>query len=195
MPIREQQIFLRCDVLLHQSIHTVRKGLIFQSAYDNVQASKMSKVDSRSSGFVGITPCSLVPRIQGAITHKEAMTMPIYESIFIINPNLSDEETAGVIKKMQDVVVKLGGEMLKFEDWGKKKLSYEIKKHKRGHYAFFQFKAAPTTVSELERTYKLTDAVIKFLTVKLEKELRTKPAPKPKKKDVAKATQSGQAQA
>lgn len=113
--------------------------------------------------------------------------MQIYESIFIINPNISDDETAAVIKKMQDVVAKQNGEMLKFEDWGKKKLAYEIKKQKRGHYAFFQFKAAPGAVSELERTYKMTDSVIKFITVKLEKELRTKPAPKPKKKDLAKA--------
>jgi len=128
-----------------------------------------------------------------AITQKEAEIMPIYESICIINPNLSDEETAGVIKKMQDVVAKQGGEMLKYEDWGKKKLAYEIKKHKRGHYAFFQFKAAPTAVSELERTYKLTDSIIKFLTVKLEKELRTRPAPKPKKKDAAKPAVAEQA--
>ncbi len=116
--------------------------------------------------------------------------MHIYESIFIINPNLSDEETAGVIKKMQDVVAAQGGEMLKFEDWGKKKLAYEIKKQKRGHYAFFQFKAQPAAVSELERTYKMTDSVIKFLTVRLEKELRTRPEPKKKKKDVAKAPET-----
>jgi small subunit ribosomal protein S6 len=121
--------------------------------------------------------------------------MPIYESIFIINPNLSDEETASVIKKMQDVVAKQGGEMLKFEDWGKKKLAYEIMKQKRGHYTFFQFKAAPTAVSELERTYKLTDSVIKFITIKLEKELRTRPAPKVKKKDAAKAAAEQAAQA
>jgi len=122
--------------------------------------------------------------------------MHIYESIFIITPNITDEETAAVIKKMQDVVAKQGGEMLKFEDWGKKKLAYEIKKQKRGHYAFFQFKAAPTAVAELERTYKLTDSVIKFLTVKLEKELRVRQAPKPKKKDLAKAAEAaGQASA
>ncbi|HEX9019886.1 MAG TPA: 30S ribosomal protein S6 [Nitrospirota bacterium] len=121
--------------------------------------------------------------------------MQTYESIFIINPNLTDEETAAVIKKMQDVIAKQGGEMLKFEDWGKKKLSYEIKKHKRGHYAFFQFKAQPTAVSELERTYKLTDSVIKFLTIRLEKELRTRPAPKPKKKDAAKPESTGHAAA
>jgi small subunit ribosomal protein S6 len=119
--------------------------------------------------------------------------MSIYESIFIINANLTDEETAAVIKKMQDVVVKQNGEMLKFEDWGKKKLAYEINKNKRGHYAFFQFTAGPTVVKELERTYKLTDSVIKFLTVKLEKELRVRPAPKPKKKDLAKAAEAARA--
>ncbi len=121
--------------------------------------------------------------------------MPIYESIFIVNANITDEEIANVIKKMQDVVTKQGGEMLKFEDWGKKKLAYEIKKQKRGHYAFFQFKSAPAAVAELERTYKMTDAVIKFITVKLEKELRVKAPPKPKKKDLAKAAaEGGQAQ-
>ena len=107
--------------------------------------------------------------------------MHIYESIFIITPTLSDDETNAIIKKMQDVVAKQGGEMLKFEDWGKKKLAYEVKKQKRGHYAFLQFKGTPAAISELERTYKMTDAVIKFLSVKLEKELRVKAPPKPKK--------------
>ncbi len=107
--------------------------------------------------------------------------MSIYESIFIINPNLTDEETNNVIKKMQDVVAKQGGEMIKFEDWGKKKLAYEVKKQKRGHYVFFQFKSTPAAIAELERTFKLTDAVIKFLSVKLEKELRKRPEPKKKK--------------
>ena len=104
--------------------------------------------------------------------------MPIYESIFIINPNLPDEERNTVIKKMQDVVAKQGGEMLKFEDWGTRKLAYEVKKHKRGHYAFFQYNGTPAVVSELERTFKLTDAVIKFISVRLEKELRKRPEPK-----------------
>ena len=112
--------------------------------------------------------------------------MPIYESIFVINPNLSDDETNATIKKMQDVVSKQGGEMTKFEDWGKKKLAYEVKKQKRGHYVFFQFKGTPASISELERTYKLTDSVIKFLSVRLEKELRVKAPPKPKKGDAKK---------
>ena len=107
--------------------------------------------------------------------------MPTYESIFIINPNTTDDETATMIKKMQDVVAKQGGEMLKFEDWGKRKLAYEVKKNKRGHYVYFQMKAAPKAISELERRYKMTDQIIKYLSVKLDKELRAKPAPKKKK--------------
>jgi small subunit ribosomal protein S6 len=103
--------------------------------------------------------------------------MHIYESIS------SSSENAGRGLANQ------GGEMLKFDDWGKKNRLRD--KNKRGHYAFFQFKAAPAAVSELERTYKMTDSVIKFLTVKLEKELRTRPAPKPKKKDIAKAEAAG----
>ncbi len=118
--------------------------------------------------------------------------MPIYESIFIINPNLPDDEINAIIKKMQDVVAKQGGEMTKFEDWGKRKLAYEVKKQKRGHYVFFQFKGGAATVSEIERTYKLTDSVIKFLTVRLEKELRTRPEPKKPKKEPAGPAESGQ---
>lgn len=134
---------------------------------------------------------SLLPAVQqGAITHEEVTTVQIYESIFIINPNLTDEETAGVNKKMQDVVAKQGGEMIKVEDWGKKRLTYEIKKQKRGHYVFFQFKSAPPVVKELERTYKLTDSVIKFMTIRLEKELRVREVkpPKPPKPEAKKET-------
>lgn len=118
--------------------------------------------------------------------------MPIYESIFIVNPNLPDEERNTVIKKMQDVVAKQGGEMIKFEDWGTRKLAYEVKKQKRGHYAFLQFKGTPAAVSELERTYKLTDAVIKFLSVRLEKELRKRPEPKKPPKKESGAAEAGQ---
>ena len=97
--------------------------------------------------------------------------MPIYESIFIISPNLSDDETNAIIKKMQDVVAKQGAEMLKFEDWGKKKLAYEVRRERKGTYAHFYFRAPNNTVGELERAYRMEDNVIKFLTIHHEKEL------------------------
>jgi small subunit ribosomal protein S6 len=90
-----------------------------------------------------------------------------YESIFIIKPTLSDEETEKVIQKMQEIITTGGGEIINVENWGKKKLAYEIKKHKRGHYVLLHLKAEGPLVKELERNYRLSDAVIKFITVKL----------------------------
>ena len=116
-----------------------------------------------------------------------------YETFFIVDPELAEEAYTLAGEKLKGIVNVNGGTVLNYVSWGKKKLAYEIKKQKRGHYAFFQFKAAPAAVAELERTYKLTDSVIKFLTVKLEKELRVKAPPKPKKKDAAKAAESGPA--
>ncbi|HAS55313.1 MAG TPA: 30S ribosomal protein S6 [Nitrospiraceae bacterium] len=125
--------------------------------------------------------------------------MSTYEAIFIINANLPDDETAGVIKKMQDVVAKQGGEIVTFEDWGKKKLAYEVQKQKRGHYVYFRMKGGAAMVSELERQFKLTDTVIRYLIVKLVKELRVRPPAKEKKsgpkKDAPRAASAGPAAA
>ncbi|MBI5182684.1 MAG: 30S ribosomal protein S6 [Nitrospirae bacterium] len=90
-----------------------------------------------------------------------------YESIFIIKPTLSDEETEKVIQKMRDIITSGGGEVVNVENWGKKKLAYEIKKHKKGHYVLLHFKGEGPIVKELERNYRLSDLIIKFLTVKL----------------------------
>lgn len=90
-----------------------------------------------------------------------------YESIFIIKPTLSDEETEKVIQKMRDIITSGGGEVVNVENWGKKKLAYEIKKHKKGHYVLFHFKGEGPILKELERNYRLSDSIIKFLTVKL----------------------------
>lgn len=107
--------------------------------------------------------------------------MNTYEAIFIINANIPEDETTNIIKKMQDVVAKQGGEIVTFEDWGTKKLAYEVQKQKRGHYVYFRMKGAAAMVSELERQFKLTDTVIRYLIVKLVKELRVKPPAKEKK--------------
>lgn len=90
-----------------------------------------------------------------------------YESIFIIKPTLSDEETEKVIQKMRDLITSGGGEIVNVENWGKKKLAYEIKKHKKGHYVLLHLKGEGPIIKELERNYRLNDSIIKFLTVKL----------------------------
>lgn len=99
--------------------------------------------------------------------------MELYESLFIIRPSLSDEETSALIEKMKGVVTKNGASLVRAENWGRKKLAYEIKRERKGTYVYFYFQGPGTVVGELERSYRLEDSIIKFLTVKLEQE----PAP------------------
>ncbi len=109
--------------------------------------------------------------------------MQAYESIFIIRPSLSDEETQKLVEKMKGVVEKHGGTVLKTETWGRKKLAYEVKRERKGTYAYMTFQAGGATVSELERAYRLEDSVIKFLTVRLEPASAGKPGGETKESD------------
>ena len=90
-----------------------------------------------------------------------------YESVIIINPNLDEEGTKAVVKTFSDLINK-DGKLEKVDELGKKKLAYEVKKNKEGYYAVFYFEANPTLISELERNYRITDDVIKFMTIKVE---------------------------
>lgn len=97
--------------------------------------------------------------------------MACYESIFILRSSLGDEEAEAVIEKMKSVLTKHGATIVKVENWGKKKLAYEIKHDRRGTYVLLQFESVQeNVVSELERLYRLEDSVIKFLTVRVEEE-------------------------
>jgi len=97
--------------------------------------------------------------------------MKPYESIFILNPNIDTEESEKVIARMQEVITSNGGEVTHVEKWGKRKLAYEVAKFKKGDYVLVQYTGVPATVTELERNFKMTDPVIKFMTVKLDKDM------------------------
>ena len=94
--------------------------------------------------------------------------MNTYESIFILRPNLNDEDVAKTVSKMEGIV-KQGAELLATENWGKKRLAYEVMKEKKGIYVLLRFNGKGNITSELERNYRIDDNIIKFLTVKLEK--------------------------
>lgn len=96
--------------------------------------------------------------------------MNFYESLFILNPALDETEVGKVVNKVGEFIKKSGGEILKIDNWGKKKLAYEVKKQKKGYYILLNFRMKPGTIGELERSLKLTDPVIKFLIVRLDKE-------------------------
>lgn len=95
--------------------------------------------------------------------------MNIYENIVIINASLSDEEIEAANGKIKDFITRSGGEILKFEPWGRKKLAYEINKHKKGFYTLLTFKAEPSLIKNLEDYYRVSDFVVKYMVIRMGK--------------------------
>jgi small subunit ribosomal protein S6 len=93
---------------------------------------------------------------------------PVYESLFILRPSLADDDVQKTLEKVRTTVEKAGGTIERLENWGKKKLAYEVKREKKGLYIQLQFKGNGAAVTEIERLFRLEDAVMKFLTVKLD---------------------------
>lgn len=90
-----------------------------------------------------------------------------YESVIIINPGLEAEATKKIIEKFSNLI-NTDGKVNSIEELGKKKLAYEIKKQSEGYYVVYKFEANPALISELERNYRITDEVIKFIVIKEE---------------------------
>lgn len=90
-----------------------------------------------------------------------------YESVIIINPNLETESIKALIEKFSNLINN-NGKVSSVEEVGKKRLAYEIKNNKEGYYIVFKFESKPEAIAELERIYRITDEVIKFIVVKEE---------------------------
>ncbi len=93
--------------------------------------------------------------------------MNFYETAVILNPNLSEEEVKSALEKITNLVTSNGGEMLRVDNWGKRKLAYELNKHKIGLYIFFLFRAPSETIKKMEGYFKVYDLVVKFLVIRL----------------------------
>lgn len=90
-----------------------------------------------------------------------------YESVVIINSNVEEQGIKALIQKFSDLI-NSDGKVESVEELGTKKLAYEIKKQREGYYIIIKFEANPQLISELERIYRITDEVIKFIVVKEE---------------------------
>ena len=88
-----------------------------------------------------------------------------YESIIIINPNVEEEKIKALIERFT-TLINSDGKVEKVDELGKKKLAYEIGKNKEGNYVVFDFEANPSLIAELERNYRITDEIIKFIVIK-----------------------------
>jgi small subunit ribosomal protein S6 len=90
-----------------------------------------------------------------------------YETIFISDPDLQDQTRSDLFDKVRNIIAKENGILLDFDDWGNKKLAYEIKKKFRGHYVCATYGGTGDLVKELERNFRLSDDVLKFMTILL----------------------------
>lgn len=91
-----------------------------------------------------------------------------YETIFIAKPELASDDLKTLADKMKAIMAQGGGQVVKFEEWGVRRLAYAVKKQIRGFYFFSDYAGDAALVKELERNLKIDDRVIKYLTVKAE---------------------------
>ncbi len=92
-----------------------------------------------------------------------------YETIIITDPDLSAEQREPILKRVGDVISQEDGYLALIDDWGARKLAYEIKKKPRGYYTRFDFCGTAAAVDEIERFFRIDDRVLKYMTVLLDK--------------------------
>src|SRR3954451_10520545 len=96
----------------------------------------------------------------------------IYEELFILRPDITDEEIGPVVDQLRTVVTNAGGTVDKEERWGVRKLAYKIEKRAEGFYVLLQITCPATTVKELERRLRVNDNILKYLTVRIDEKLK-----------------------
>jgi small subunit ribosomal protein S6 len=94
----------------------------------------------------------------------------MYETIIIVQPDLGEDETKALTAKVQEVISSMKGDFKRLEDWGSRKLAYPINKFSRGRYYFLRFDGDAPLIAELERRLRLDDKVLRYQSVKIEKE-------------------------
>jgi len=97
----------------------------------------------------------------------------MYETIYIVKPDLADEENKALTTRINEVIAKMNGDVRKLEDWGVRKLAYPINKVARGRYMYLRSDGDAALIAELERRLRLDDRVIRYQTVKLDKDTIT----------------------
>ena len=98
------------------------------------------------------------------------MNNRVYESAVLINAALDDEAIKNLVTKIRDNIAANGGEIIEVEDWGRKRLAYQVKKSKIGYYTIFRFNAPSDIVPKLERNYQLDENILRYLTITLSKD-------------------------
>ena len=98
--------------------------------------------------------------------------MRVYEELFVVRPDATDEEIDPLVDQLRAVVTDGGGTLDKVDKWGVRKLAYRIQKRNEGFYILLQFTAGPEVVKEAERRLRVNDMVLKYITVRIDEKLK-----------------------
>lgn len=89
-----------------------------------------------------------------------------YELGLVLNANVDEEVKTATFEKVQELITRFGGTVEKVDDWGKRKLAYEIKKQTEGYYSFTNFTAEPSVPAEIEQRVRIMDNVLRYLIIR-----------------------------
>ena len=95
--------------------------------------------------------------------------MLLYENVTIFDPTKADEDITAMIEATSAIITGNGGEILKVDQWGRRKMAYEMNKHDKGNYVLYLFRAPSDTLLKIETAYKVNESIIKYMNVKLGK--------------------------
>ena len=101
-------------------------------------------------------------------------TLRTYETIYILRPDTQNDKVAEVNQRVKGIIESMGGVVLAVDNWGKRKLAYEIKKELKGIYLYWQYLATSGVVSEFERNMRMLDPVIRYMTIATERDVDPK---------------------
>ena len=91
-----------------------------------------------------------------------------YETIYVLRPNTTNEQVAEVNTRVKGIIEQMGGKIVKVDNWGKRRLAYEVAKERKGIYLYWLYLATPGIVEEAERNLRMLDSVIRYLSVKVD---------------------------
>lgn len=94
-----------------------------------------------------------------------------YETIFILRADTANDAIAQVNQRLRGILDSMGGKVLKLDNWGKRKLAYEVRKQLKGIYLYWQYLATSGVVEEVERNLRMLDSVIRYYTVKVDSDI------------------------
>lgn len=89
-----------------------------------------------------------------------------YEMVYIIKPDLEEEQVNSVVEKFSTLIKENGGEVTTVDTWGKRRLAYEIEDFREGYYFLVTFQGVPATAQELDRVLKITDEILRFMIIR-----------------------------